>query len=101
MEYVGDTIEQCKDILRREWGDCIDDIMREVANCEVKEMTATDFLKECCCCGGNWNGMYLSGIKVLYPDVYKYIPDKLGKDGNTSFFNVINILRILKIDTSK
>ena len=37
-----------------------------------------NFLKHTVCCGGNWGGMLLTGIRELWPDVYDTIPDKMG-----------------------
>lgn len=36
------------------------------------------FLEHCTACGGNWGGMLLTGIKALYPSVWKVIPDDMG-----------------------
>ena len=38
------------------------------------------FLDHCTACGGNWGGMFLSGIKELWPSVYEAIPQKMGSN---------------------
>lgn len=42
------------------------------------DMTFDEFLNNCTACGGNWGGMFLTGIEKLFPEVYEAIPDKMG-----------------------
>lgn len=42
------------------------------------DMTMDDFLKRCTMCGGNWGGMFLSGLKEVARTVWDAIPDDMG-----------------------
>ena len=42
------------------------------------DMTTRDFLDHCTAYGGNWGGMFLSGLHRLRPEVYDLIPDNMG-----------------------
>lgn len=99
MKLIGETIEQCKDILRSEWGDCIDDIMREVTKSNIKKMTSTFFINEYCDNEGEPSDRILSGLKALYPDIYKHIPNKIYSWlESRGLYNLANLLGILKIN---
>ena len=60
-----------------------------------------EFLDHCVCCGGNWGGMFLSGIEELYPSVYAVIPDNMGATGNEAFINIIYVMMLCGVDTSR
>ena len=60
-----------------------------------------EFLNHCVCCGGDWGAMFLSGIKKLYPCVYKAIPDHMGATGNEAFINIIYVMMLCGLDTSR
>ena len=60
-----------------------------------------EFLDHCVCCGGNWGGMFLSGIEKLYPSVYAAIPDDMGATGNEAFINIIYVMMLCGVDTSR
>jgi hypothetical protein len=60
-----------------------------------------EFLNHCVCCGGDWGAMFLSGIKKLYPCVYKAIPDHMGATGNEAFINIIYVMMLCGVDTSR
>ena len=60
-----------------------------------------EFLNHCVCCGGDWGAMFLSGIKKLYPCVYKAIPDDMGATGNEAFINIIYVMMLCGVDTSR
>lgn len=60
-----------------------------------------EFLDHCVCCGGNWGGMFLSGIEKLYPYVYAAIPDHMGATGNEAFINIIYVMMLCGVDTSR
>lgn len=55
-------------------------------------MISKDFLDKCTACGGNWTQMLMSGIKELYPDYWKDMPDKVYE-----FEDVITILKELGV----
>lgn len=58
----------------------------------------SDFLSECTACGGDWNAMFLSGIKSVYPKVYEAIPKYMGR---YALYDVCLVLVLLGIDTSE
>lgn len=60
-----------------------------------------EFLNHCVCCGGDWGAMFLSGIKKLYPCVYKAIPDDMGATGNEAFLNITYVMMLCGVDTSR
>jgi hypothetical protein len=60
-----------------------------------------EFLDHCVCCGGNWCGMFLSGIEKLYPAVYAAIPDDMGATGNEAFLNITYVMMLCGVDTSR
>ena len=65
-------------------------------------MSASDFIANYCSpCGGNWAGMLLTGTKMLFPEVYNEIPEKMGKNGMDAFTNLCETLQELNIDTSR
>lgn len=57
------------------------------------------FLDHCYCCGGNWGGMLLSGIRELYPAVYAAIPNKMGPHAFECICKVLVLLGV-KMDTA-
>lgn len=56
------------------------------------------FLKECTCCGGNWGGMILTGIKKVFPEVWEAIPNNMGV---FAFGCLCNTLILCGVDTSE
>lgn len=73
------------------WGD---DILAVIDATETTPMTCKDFLNHCIACGGNWTAMLLTGIKVLYPNVYDAIPEKMGKYAWNCLCEVLALLNI-------
>jgi hypothetical protein len=45
--------------------------------------------------------MFLSGIEKLYPYVYAAIPDDMGATGNEAFINIIYVMMLCGVDTSR
>lgn len=60
-----------------------------------------EFLDHCVCCGGDWGAMFLSGLKKLYPYVHAAIPDDMGATGNEAFINIIYVMMLCGVDTSR
>lgn len=56
------------------------------------------FLDHCTACGGNWGGMFLTGIKKLYPNVYNAIPDDMGV---SAWGCICRVLLLCGVDTSE
>lgn len=91
-------IKDAQDTLVTNWGE---DGKRVIEGCFCENpynKTFSEFLKECTACGGNWGGMFLTGIKTLYPKVYEIIPDDMGVH---AFACICSTLLLLGIDTSE
>ena len=93
MDYV-DILYNMK-LLAEEWGKDGQKVVAECFNADTKWMTCDEFLKYCSACGGNWGGMLLTGIRRLYPMVWKAIPEDMG---HNAWNCIIATLKLLKID---
>lgn len=60
----------------------------------ITDMTFDDFLTHCTACGGNWGGMFLTGIKELFPEVYEVIPDDMGVFAFTGIVSVLEYIGV-------
>lgn len=69
-------------------------IVKYVDTIDTPEMTYDEFMKHCTACGGNWGGMLLTGIKELYPIVWKMIPDDMGIFAWTAICDTLAVLNI-------
>ena len=56
-----------------------------------------EFLNHCICCGGNWGGMFLTGINKLWPNVYNAIPDNMGTQ---AYSCIVSTLILCGVDCS-
>lgn len=88
-----------KEALRRDWGfdgelvlDCIAD-----TNPVMGSITMGEFLQDCSACGGNWGGMFLTGIRRRWPAVYAAIPDDMGSN---AFECICSVLMLCGVDTT-
>ena len=57
-----------------------------------------EFLENCVACGGNWGGMFLSGIRHYRPEVWDAVPDDMGV---FAFKDILLVLSLLGITTEK
>ena len=73
-----EVIKEAQDILVEYWGNDGKRVIEECAKVNPLNGSLETFLEHCVCCGGNWNGMFLSGINALYPSVYDVIPKDMG-----------------------
>lgn len=83
MRFTYDEIKEAQDNLVRWWGEDGKRVIEAIFNMDgdtinVRGMTMKEFLQSCTACGGNWGGMLLSGIKHLFPNVWKAIPENMG-----------------------
>lgn len=70
-------MKEAVDFITANWGD---DGKKVIDTCRDfnLNMTINEFVnKHCTACGGNWGGMFLTGIKKLAPAVYDAIPDDM------------------------
>lgn len=71
-------IKEAQDYLVEHWGEDGKKVIEECLRATPFNDTFKKFLDHCTCCGGNWGGMFLTGIKKLFPDVWEAIPDDMG-----------------------
>ena len=57
-------------------------------------MDLDEFLDHCTACGGNWGGMFLTGIQELFPDVWELIPEHMGVFAFSVIGDVLNLLNV-------
>ena len=91
-----EVITKAIQTLYEDWGE---DGKAVVASCIIVDpirMNFDEFLKECVCCGGNWGGMLLSGVKRLRPEVWDAIPDKMGSN---AWVDICCVLSLLGVNT--
>ena len=99
-----DDIREAEQHIIDEWGVAGDKVVNEA--CLVRHVApfgggTKEFLDHCVCCGGDWGAMFLSGLKKLYPSVYAAIPDDMGATGNEAFINIIYVMMLCGVDTSR
>lgn len=80
-----------------DWGDAGKKVIEEAAKINPFNGDSKAWLEHCVCCGGNWGGMFLSGLKKLYPTVWEAIPDDMGL---FAMADILNTLILCGVDTS-
>ena len=80
------------------WGEDGKNVIEACAKATPFNGTFKEFLTHCTCCGGNWGGMLLTGIKKLYPDVWEAIPDEMGA---LAWQGLCSTLVLCGVDTSE
>ena len=96
INYKG--IIDAQETLVKHWGASGEKVIAETVRAERKPMTFSKFLDNCTACGGNWCGMLLTGIKKLWPDVWKAIPDEMGIQ---AWDCLCSVLVLCGVDTSE
>lgn len=86
---------EAKTIVTDAWGN---EVVEAATKTAPFNGNVSAFLDNCIACGGNWGGMFLSGIRRLNPDVYAKIPNNMG---HNSFHTICNLLILLGVDTSE
>lgn len=76
------------------WKEAGVNVLEAIERQAIAPMTMDDFLSHCTACGGDWNGMFLTGIKTLYPEVYEAIPDDMGSFAFRCICEVLELLQI-------
>ena len=82
-------------VVKEAWGD---NVLAAACLAKKTPMTFKEFLNHCTACGGNWGGMFLSGIRELWPEVWDVIPEDMGVH---AFYTMCNLLILLGVDTSE
>lgn len=93
-----DMIIESQNYLVEDWGVNGKAVIEECHKVNPFNKPFSIFLKECTACGGNWGGMFLTGIEALYPNVYNYIPSNMGV---FAFRDICAILVLCGVDTSE
>ena len=90
------TINEAQRTLVENWGDQGKVVIALAFQEKKFDGDMKTFLKFCTACGGNWGGMFLSGVRSLYPEVWDAIPEDMGV---FAFGNILNVLILLGVRT--
>lgn len=93
-----EDIHDAQEFLIDEWGEAGKTVISVCSRQTPFNDTTKNFLTHCIACGGNWGGMFLSGIKALYPEVWDVIPDDMGTN---AFGCLCYVLVLLGVDDKK
>ena len=89
-----EAIKEAMDTLEKHWGKAGKEIATMCLNDQLN-IDGDHFLKKCTACGGNWGGMFLSGIKRARPEIREVIPDNMG---NYAWVCILSILILLNVN---
>jgi len=93
-----DMIIEAQNYLVENWGEDGKKVIEAAFTVKPFNRNTKAFLDHCSACGGNWGGMFLTGIKRLYPNVYDAIPNDMGI---FAFACIIMTMRLCGVDTSE
>lgn len=93
-----DMILEAQTYIINQWEDDGKKVIEAIYHVNPFNGSMKEFLTHCTACGGNWGGMLLTGIKKLYPDVWKAIPDDMGI---FAFLCIAYTLLLCGVDTSE
>ena len=91
-----EMIKEAQESIVNHWEEDGNKVIEEIAKVNPFNKSLKEFLQFCTACGGNWGGMFLSGIKKIWPNVYDAIPDKMGAN---AFFCICYVLSLLSVKT--
>lgn len=80
------------------WGDAGKRVVEEAAKVSPFNGNVSKWLDNCTAMGGNWGGMFLSGVRKLYPTVWDVIPNDMGI---RAFEAILSTLILCGVDTSE
>ena len=69
-----ENIKEAQDTLIKCWGDDGKKVIEECAKVKPFNGSMKSFFEYCACCGGNWVGMLLSGVKALLRHSVVFVP---------------------------
>ena len=90
-----DMIIEAQNYLVENWGEDGKKVIEATFTVNPFNGNTKAFLDHCSACGGNWGGMFLSGIERLYPAVYDAIPDHMGSQ---AILGILAVLTLCKIE---
>lgn len=91
-------LRDARAFLLEEWGDDGLRVIEESRKIIPFNGNVSEFLKHCTECGGNWGGMFLTGIRELYPRVWDAIPDDMGI---SPFTCVCHVMQLCGVNTAE
>ena len=94
---TNENLDEARASILENWGKDGENVIKACGDVKPFRDTFSAFLKHCTACGGNWGGMFLTGIKELFPTVYDAIPEKMG---SKAFIMLCYTLQLLGVDTS-
>ena len=72
------TIREAQQTLVENWGEQGKIVIARAFKARKFDGDVKAWLKFCTACGGNWGGMFLTGVHDLYPEVWEAIPEDMG-----------------------
>ena len=82
MQNLGKLEEfrhEAEEFLIAHWKEAGKKVVEECHDVIPYDDTFAEFLKhECTTCGGDWGKWVLSGIKLVFPEVWEAVPDNMG-----------------------
>jgi hypothetical protein len=82
-------------LIQKHWGDAV---LTAIDAEPALQMSFDEFLDHCTACGGNWEGMLLSGLKELRPKVWTAIPDEMGAFSRVLICETIELCGVFPSD---
>lgn len=93
-EMIKASIESLSDL----WGEDGEKVVTTCIRQNPLNITLTQFLDHAIACGGNLNGMLLTGLKRLRPEVWEVIPNDMGP---LAIGGVVATLILCGVDTTE
>ena len=91
-----EDIKKAHDTIIENWEESGKNVIIECSKITPFNDTLDNFLNYCTCCGGNWGGMLLTGVKKLWPNVYDSIPNDMGV---SAWSCICSVLILCSVDT--
>lgn len=93
-----EMIHNAHESIANDWGEAGQRVIEAAHRAEPFNGNMKAFLNNCVCCGGDWGGMLLSGVRKLWPEVWDAIPNHMGV---YAFTNICYVLILCGVDTSE
>ena len=93
-----EMIKEAQESIVNHWEEDGKKVIEEIAKVNPFNKSLKEFLQFCTACGGNWGGMFLTGIHELWPAVYDAIPDDMVC---FAFECIADILILCGVDTTE
>lgn len=90
-----ENLEKAKAAIIENWGEDGKKVVEVCQSVTPFGGKFAEFLRHCVACGGEWERMFLTGIKSLYPEVYDAIPNEMGEN---SFILICYVLQLCGVE---